>query len=271
MLAGIGNYLHLWQLPFIFVFFAGSVFGSGYLVHRVLRKQGFSRRLKLGRSILATFLAGLSGAFGGGVAFITVGVFLADIPGAVVGAVAAILVTGGVAYLVLYTMFNISAKKVLFAWLPAFGFTLLLGSAVAVACSVPAYFIRQKELRRNDSVINLMYIHKGYRSYMGKYRQAPKDLKELVDKKLLEASSLRSPVNTGREIGYFYLKTLPKADLELQEILACDYGDNDDGTGRAVVLVRGDCTWCPEAEFQLLLKREENAAFAKALRAAEEK
>lgn len=71
--------------------------------------------------------------------------------------------------------------------------------------------------------------------------------------------------NSGR-VSYFYHPPVP--DARMNTVIACDLRGNHKDH-RNVLTYDGHVSWLSEQEFQDLLKKPENADFARALREAE--
>ena len=84
MLATMSDYLFPWQIPVYVAFVVGWIFGGGYLIRRSFKRHGASRRLSLGRGILASLLAGMAGAFAGGIIGAIVGTSILPVIGSVI-------------------------------------------------------------------------------------------------------------------------------------------------------------------------------------------
>ncbi|MFW6065976.1 MAG: hypothetical protein ACOC9S_04075 [Planctomycetota bacterium] len=89
----------------------------------------------------------------------------------------------------------------------------------------------------------------------------------LVDEQLIASGHLQCPSSShDRQIDYFYHP--PKQDAYPGTLVVCDFRGNHDGY-RNFVDAGGTVSQVSEDEFQELLKKPENADFARALREAE--
>ena len=271
MLAFVGKlrpYLHGWQVPIMLAFIFGWIVGGGHLLRLAVRRY-LVRRPTLGKCVLTSFLAGMAGAVAAGVTF---GLFwtigsTSDVELTIVGLVAAAVMLLGCGYLVIYAGFEISAPAAVRVAAPPMLAIIILGGGLGVAAGLPAYHIQQSKLKRGQSCQRLYRVYDALKRYAG---SAAPSLQELLDRKLISPDFLRSPGAPGKKIGYFYY---PRRTIghqhETSKILACDFGDNFPGKGRAVLLIDGRCSWFTEEDFQELLAKPENRLFAKELAAAE--
>ncbi|MBS3735336.1 MAG: hypothetical protein KGY99_10505 [Phycisphaerae bacterium] len=270
VLADIRNFLYAWQLPLVLVFLVGWIWGGGYLLHRALRNTSDAGRAALSRCLTAIFLAGLGGAVGGGVLFLLVQ-RIAQSPGhkpivlpAVVGGLAAL----GLAYLVIFAMFTLSAGRTLRAVALPMGAVVALAALVGTACGVPAWYIRQGQLTRDRTLFKLDVLYKAVEGYRRRNDAPPPSLQALVDAGAIAPQHLRSPTLPDREVGFFYLPQSAEAveDARRETIVICAIAAHDGQ--RAVCYADGRTEWLDEAGFQRRLGDEPNKAFAEALRAA---
>ncbi len=273
----LSNYINGWIFLVLGVFVVAWIVGGGYLIRRSFPRYGYAQRLGIGRSMLASFLSGSAGAFAAGVTMLLV-MRLTD--GRIVFAIGAVIALGAamfVAFLVLYAMFSLSAKQTLWASMMPLGSVAAVGLLLGTAYLVPTRMGVRRQGKRDYTCYKLAKIFPAYAIYVNKYHKPPASLRVLVEQKLLEPEELRSPLSPDREIGYFYIPAMPKRGEQLQQIFACDYGDNRDGYGRAVLLMPRNrqrwatpkSRWYSEEDFRKLLQLKENADFAKALQKAE--
>ena len=119
---------------------------------------------------------------------------------------------------------------------------------------------------------NLSRIARGMALYMmsesANNDTPPPDLETIVKMEMVNRSMLHCPSDkAGRQGDYFYLA--PVKGAAETTIVACDLKGNHGGEGRNVLVSGFYVRWMKEAKFQAELANPENAAFAKALRAAE--
>jgi len=268
---GLREYLSAWQLLVMAVFIVGWLTGGGYLLRWSIRRREPQRRVKLGKCVLVSLLAGAAGGISGAVLFALVYIIgrRTDtnllVPGVVFGMLSMLTVS----FLTVSVMLESSAKSTLAAAGPSIaailGWALLLG----IPTTIVSRNLTLVRLERETCALHLRYIHRGLSLYQTNFGQSPVNLTTLAEKKFVEAESLRCPAAPDRQIGYFYLPAPTSRDLQTKQILACDFRENHGGAGRTVLLVNGQCDWYTEDRFAALLGEAENAAFAKALREAE--
>jgi len=271
MLAGLQDYLGIWQLPLFLALAVGWLWGGGWLLHRSLLRKGYPKRIRRPRCVLIFLLAGLGGAATGAVFFLlclTVGDRF-DVSLLIPAIVVATLVLFAVAFLIVYAMLELSlpaaAKAsavpmlVMFLWL----------AAVGTATAVPAYIIRVRNYRREACRNNFFFIVEELYRYQQRFGSPPPNLQALVDLNFLEAKHLTCPARPDRKPGYFYLPaTLQTHGPEAERIILCDFRDNHPN-GRNVLLANGQFNWYSTEESENLLRRDLNAEFAAALARAE--
>lgn len=268
---GLREYLSAWQLLVMAVFIVGWLTGGGYLLRWSIRRREPQRRLKLGKYVLVSFLAGAAGGISGAVLFALVYIIGRRVntnllvPGAIFGMLSMLAVS----FLTVSVMLESSAKATLAAAGPSIaailGWALLLGIPTAIVSGN----LTRTRLERETCALHMRYIVRGLSLYQTNFGQPPVNLTVLGEKKFVEAESLRCPTAPDRQIGYFYFPAPTSRDLQTKQILACDFRENHGGTGRMVLLINGECTWHSEDRFAALLGEAENTAFAEALRAVE--
>jgi hypothetical protein len=271
IIAAWQEYIYVWHLPFIALFLVGWVVGGGFVLRWSLRRKAVEipgRKIRLGRCIRDSFLAGLGGGFAGVVAFSLV-YFIGQrmdaelvIPGAALGLVSLVMMT----YLVFVAMYDMPWRRLVSAATPTVGVIVLLGGIVGVAGGVPAYYATA-EKREEDVCRNHLSLIRALAERSAAYtKNRPASLQELLDKKVVtNPDLLRCPAQPGNPAGYAYVCLKP--DASKKSILACDARPVHNG-GRMVILLSGECQWFSEKEFQDLLNRPENKPIAGVLRAA---
>ncbi|MFW6132926.1 MAG: hypothetical protein ACOC8F_03455 [Planctomycetota bacterium] len=268
MLAAINDYVFIWQLPLVLALLAGWVFGGGYLLHRMLRGQPDAGRTGLGRCIQAIFLAGLGGGVGGGVLFALVYRIgkLAQVDLLIPAAIVSGLGMLGMAYLVIFAMFSLSAARTAKAAAPPVGAVLALAVVVGLACGLPARHLRLQKLQRDRTRNTLAALHMVLERYEAQHDAPPTSLQTLVDDGIAPAL-VRSPALPERDVGFFYhppdAETLDDADRDT--IIACEVASHDGG--RMVLFADGRTEWLEEDAFSRTLESEPNRSFAEAMRA----
>jgi len=271
----LANYMHWWMLPLLFVFLLGWLLGCGQLLRFSLQRRLEERHPRsLAVCVFHVLLAGGFAAVSGLV--VTYLVYQlgarADAKLVLPAATAGFVVMPIVAYLILLAMLNLSARQTLAAAVPPLGGLVALTVVLGLGAGIPARILRTREVRQQRSVGQLLRI---YGAITGQFEtsfgRAPEDLRELVEKNILDAKHLQSPGLPDAEIGFFYLSTptVRDEDAQSKRLFACERRGSHDGRGRAVVYTDGDAEWVTEGRFQQLLKRPENKEFAEALRALE--
>lgn len=273
LLAEATDYMAIWQLPILLVLGGVWIFLGGYLLRRNLGGQVGRRESALNRCLLISFLAGLGGAFSGGVAIVlawqvakninVLTIWLA-LPAA---AVAFCLVS----FLTVFASFKLPAGGLGKVWLKSFGPPLVVMVIVAIPTVWVAEANRQNELARVKSFNYLRHIYAGIDQ---RYQVArpPATLTELVESKVIEPECIQAHKHRSRKVGFFYHPgtRVPKEEPS-KKLLVCDWVDNLDGKNRTVVYANGTIEVLGEAQFQKVLSLAENKAFAAALKEAEAK
>lgn len=279
MLAAASDYIQLWQVPIIMLFVFGWLVGGGFAFHHYLSKYT-ERKVKLGKGILVSFLAGLTGVILGFLAY-KVGQLLLPppkdldaIPISWLGLLLALVFYLLSSYLVVYAMFSLHAGEIFSASVPAIGGVVLLAAVLFIPTG---YFANRqvKEKRQQEKMQaltqqNMINIFSGLRR---RPNDLPTRLEELLKLEGFDAAYLKSPANDTREIAFFYHR--PKNGLlraeegEEDKILLCDYKGNLQGGVRAVMFMNGKTVILLEEIFQGILNKPINEDFAKALRVAE--
>jgi hypothetical protein len=264
-----------WQIPLLLVALAGWLLGGPWLLRWTLAKKNLLGKLKYPNLMLHIFLAGVSAVAVGAAVFFfitTIGT-AAQISLTIPAAIAALPVALIAAYLVLYAMLNLSLAKAVSVGTLPLGAIIVLGAAMAVACALPALYINQEQRWQEGCRRNMKTI---YGEITADSIHIPPSLEYLVEKGKIKPQDVRCPSCQTRQIGYCYLppKTI-KSILERSkeasfELRLCDFAGNHKGI-RNIVTNDGQVQAIKEADFQALLARPENAAFAKALAEAEKK
>lgn len=272
LLAAASGYVAIWQVPIVVVLGGVWVFLGGYLLRRNVRDHVGRREAALNRCRVISLLAGLGGAFGGGVA-----VMLAwqvatkvDVQTIWLATPAAAVLFCLISFLTVLASFQLPARGIGKAWLKSFGPPLAVMVITAIPIMWVAQTARQNELARIQSANCLQSISKVLSRYRGV--QPPEALAELVEGNVIPPRFLKARRHPSRKIGYFYHPaTLVPNGVPTKKLLVCDWVDNLDGKARTVVYANGDWAVLGEAEFQEALSLAENSAFAAALKEAEAK
>jgi hypothetical protein len=246
---------------------------GGVLLRRGVKALVSRNQGRLGRCLLISSLAGLAGGVAGFAVLFLLGTlgnqynFRPFVPAAL--AVPPVFLA--VAFTVIYASFEIPAGALVRISGKAFAIPLL---AVVVGGSPAAWFsysIRQADLARKHSVGSLKFLGEVLTTtYTSHKRPPPDDLMVLVTQKIVPPDRLKCRTATGRSLDYFYVPAeLPVKYGPSLKILACDFLDNQDGRGRAVLFINGDARWYSRDELPALLGRPENRDFAAALGRAE--
>lgn len=269
MLASVRDYFFVWQLPVLLGYVVLWLLLGGYLLRKPLREHLDRRKATLGHAVVAMLLSGLAAGFAGAViavsyvSFVEPKTVAAAVGGLVAVAVAGLVVT----FLVLYAMFNLSARQTVRVAAPALGALVLVGAALAAVAGVPAYIARQREVRIGMSQHDLAVISVQVALYRSRFGHYPESLTQLLDEEWLTDAQVRNPASD-REVAYFYAP--PPPDAPDDRLLACDYVENQRGRGRVVAYVDGrPPQWLTSGQFRQLLAEPVNADFAEGLRSAE--
>lgn len=251
------------------VFIIGWLLGGGYLLLRSMGKQPLNPAAKLPRCVGAALLAGLAGAFSGGVLYMllaAIGKGLGVNLGAL-GTIVAVAAMIAVGYLVIYAMFNLPFGNVLRAAGPAIFGTILLAVVIGAAAAIPARYATQARRRREMAIHRLQRIHRAILMYEIKTGRSPKTLSALTEEHYIDASALRHPCAPQSAVGYFYLpaRSVPYME-QTKAVRVCELVPS--GDGRLLLFANGRCRWYSSREAQRILDLPENAAFASALAAA---
>jgi len=275
LLAAATDYLASWHLGVVLVvFFIWAVLG-GHLLRRAVQPLVPRRKAAANRCYLAAFLATVAGAIGSSVVLVVA----IDVLHRMLGQVATVqwlapllAAIGFVAltYVVLYASFDLSAAVALGVWLRCFGPPLALTVALGAPTALYTYSSRHRLLAEQHSLVRLRFIYTGLQTYGA--GGTPRSLERMLDDNVLRKEDLQCRTGTDRHIDYFYLYSeLDDRDPNRgTRLLACDFAENHGGRGRGALFADGKTRWCSAAEFSELLRRDENRAFALALKRAEE-
>lgn len=265
------DYWHIWQLPLFVLLLVGWIVGGGLLLQRGLIKTTGNSRVKLGKGLTAAFLISLVGGIPAAVVFKAATTYVDKIPGVLLGGILGAIVFLLFSYLLIYTMYKISAREALRVWAPAISVMLALGIAIGLGAGIPAYSMHQKVLEirsaMRESQSDLLEIHEAIRT--NRPQNPPPTLQELVTDGQIDPEFITHS-QAGRDVGYFYHPTRLSSRAEEQlQILACDWGSTHPTGDRMVLFVNGRCEQMSVYAFQPLLDEPVNAEFAEALKQAE--
>lgn len=280
------KYFDAWQLLPLTAFFLASVIVGGLLLKRLLTRafadvasadQPRRRRSRL--STLRCMLAMLLAALGAGFAAACIMALFLAIDDAsprvlywayITGGILTLLAMPAVAYVVLLAMFPLPARRMVWVVLPIFLLVLAFAAVTFTPTGLIAY--RQQVLREHQAQtgLNLAHIDDALRDYELRHNVPAPSLSALAEGGYIEPEYLRSPADPEGDIGYFYMpKRSAPARMNTDELRVCDYRDNFDGRGRAILTIDGSSRWVSEEQFQDLLQMDVNQDFAQALREAE--
>jgi len=273
LLAAIDDYLFLWQFPPALVLLLAWVGGGGYLLHRAVRDDLARRKGSLGRCLVISFLAFAAGAAGGvSILLLVVSIYRragANLPWLAMALGAVIFLA--INFVVLCASFELAVGRLLRTWLTSYGPAAALTVVIGAPTGWYARKARVAKAAQQHSLEALRRIHQGIiHNYINQLREPPATLQDLVDDEVVEARVLRCRNNKGRAVDYFYRPVpIPRASAGSLRILACDFTDNHDGGGRAVLFTDGSAEWYPPERLPEVFDLPENHAFVEALRKAE--
>ena len=279
MLASAIEYIRPeWEGVILIISFFVWVLGGGYLFQKTLSKATNNRKYSFGRGVLVSFLSGAAGGISS-ILLYYIGLSISPpepnpeaIPISWLGLILAVIGYFPVTYLVVLSMYKLSAKQTLTASvLPILLPVLFAGVALGISFPFSAKSLQAKRklwTLQAMTMNKLSYIHKTMDRNILQTGKIPLSLQELVSQGVLEPDSVVSPANPkGR--GFFYNGGKPISDLASREIFICDYKDNFGDKGRTVLYRGGYVEFLTETSFQARLRQSENKDFAKALDAAE--
>jgi len=267
-LGAMRDYFFLWQLPFFALFALCWLISGPYLTRRALERHAELPRSKrrLGWCAQVSFLSTGTGLLA---MLIVTGFFLVlavklerralVLPGAALG-LAAMLV---MAWAVALSLLSLPARAVLRVVAASTGPVAALVVIMAAGAFVPAWFVRQDEIREQLCRNNLLRLRNGLEHYAMRGHQAP-TLESLVSENILEAKILRCPGRPGDQCGYLYVPASSPRPGEpaSRKIRICDRRGNH-GSDRIALFADGRVERLSEEEFARLLNLPENKALAK--------
>lgn len=281
MLASALEYIRpQWEGPIIIVCILVWLLVGGYLFEKILGKRTDRRKYSFGRGVLVSFLSGAGGGMSAlmlyfiGSTIFPVALISETFPVNWLGMILGIPGFFCIAYLIVFSMHNLSAKETLTTSILPIVLPFLF-ALVAMSISLPfsAKSLQEKrELYRLKMLTKykMNHIHNLLVDNVLKTGKVPFSLDELVAQKILDPEFLKSPANpNGR--GFFYHRGKAISDLTSREIFICDYAENFGDKGRTVLYRGGYVEFLPKASFRARLKQPENRRFAEALEEAEKK
>jgi hypothetical protein len=241
-----------------------------------LRKALNDRRIRFARGVQVSLLSGMAGGFGGvlaalaGKALAPASSFMAmSALGGLLGAGAYL----GLAYLVIYSMHNMEHARTVRAAAAPLGGTLLLAVVIALACILPAFYVRWNQVNEMRMAYEIQErLWALHRRLLARTEGNPESLQELLDSKEIEADALRAASLPDRAIGFFYLKPerISREPVDRRkQIYACEFANQARGGKRMVLYTFGRVEDATPQRFRDILDREENRAFREALQKAE--
>jgi hypothetical protein len=265
------------MVPVLFFALAASVFGGGALLFVgakfAAKIAGAGYWKSVGVHVVSFWAGVLVGAIigWGGTLLLSkateVGALLFGAVFGLAGFAASLVVT----WVVIKAMFRTTFGKAVLAWLPTLG-QLVLVVPVFIATLMPGLSMARELARRASCKSNVSMIGKGIAIYTASNRDVwPADLDTLIKDGqapgIFVCPSTSNFPGSGK-FDYFYLPA--DSNAPASTIVLCDYAGNHPSGFRNLLyadLHVGDAM--NDQAFQALLAQPQNAAFAKALRAAE--
>ncbi len=271
MLAGLTDWIHLWQMPLFGVLAIGWLFGGGWLLLRSLKKSEYPKKNKLPQCILIFLVAGMGG---GAVAmvvfflFYTIGEAI-EVNLKTAGLGAAVVALFATTMMVIFAMLDLSLKEAFkAARIPLLG-QLVLMAAVCAAAILPVPGILEEKRAQGGCNNNLAHIADGLQRYQSENGVPPTALQALVDEKYVEAKHLQCPAVEDVALGYFYSnRRMTRRDKATKQMIVCDKNGNH-GEPRNVLFTNGNTRVVETEEFEVLIALEDNEGFVADLRAAD--
>jgi len=271
VLAEVGDWLAIWQLPIFLVLGGVWVALGGKLLRRSVHRVATRREAGLARCTVVALLSGLAGIVSASIGFVLgkmaseaagIGWYWFGVP---IGAALFVAVS----YLCVFAAFQLHAGQIAGIWIKSFGLPLLIAAIVAVPTFWFPYAANQSQQSKLDSMKDLAEIYRKVGTYTAG-RPAMSLEQMLTDDRPLQASYAVAREHPSRRIGYFYC---PSSLLNFQEdsprLLACDWADNQIGAERAVLFANGRVEIVSSEKFQTLLAKADNKEFAEKLAKAE--
>ena len=251
----MNKYLFMWQLPVFGLLIVGWLGAGSYLLRVSIAKNTKQRRVPFGRCLLATLLSGGGGAFGGAVFFMLVRSIGAhfEVKLLWLAAPLAIIVMLLTAFIVLYSMYQLSAKDTLrVSFRPLIGVLIV----VAIILTPTAIVTRSQGLAgyyQTNAVNKLKSLSESIAEYRRKVYSPPETLEKLIDKGYISPESITHQMSD-KANGFLYLPYNNGLDEDIAKtrIVICSIGHKP-SKGRAVMFANGLCIWEKAYESQDLL------------------
>jgi len=274
LLAAYTDYFQTWHVLVAGGLLLAWLWLGGYLLRRAVLPRVSRKQAAVGRCYGMAFLATSASTVGGAVMLVLAIIVLKMAVGEdplvqwmapMIAALAFVLLT----YVVLYAAFELPAGAAMRVWARAFGPLVVLTVALGLPTAIYSYRHRHRALAQRHSLVQLRLIHGALARHYGT-GPPPISLSQLVVDNVLRAADLQAWTDPPREVDFFYFPApLLAPDQATERLLACDYAANHPAGGRGVLFTNGRTRWCTPEEFQPLLARKENEAFADALKKAE--
>lgn len=275
MLAAIGDYLAIWQLPLMAILLFGWLLGGGYLFQRTLSKATQNKRFSFAKGVQVSLLAGLAGVITAGLLYLVGSVLIhggtPELPISIPGVILALLGLLGMSLLVVWAMFPLELPQIARACVLPVGAIFALFVVILVGAGIPTYYTRQSNIQRIElQHTTIERFQKIYNALLKKGReQPPETLQRLVELQLIEPEDIQSPASTK---GFFYHppEVINTQNQEERKVILCDFRSTFPGKGRTVLYENGLIEFLPEPSFQNLMLDPVNEDFDAALRKAEQ-
>ena len=282
MIAAVSDLFEVWQLIPLAIILVVGVFGGGSLFFVGWRFIVKGKRATYWRAIGVYVVAVICGGLAGGL----VSGLLAAAPGPGFVILGTLLGMGG-GVLVTWAMISWLAKlsfgKAILAWLPTLG-TAILVLPILMTILLPSLNKARDLAKEAVSLANLNGIGRAIQLYeanprlhRGQENGFPSDLQALVGPAGgLSPKHLKAPgmERNGRTCDYFYLRPpagFDDPEFNIEALMACAFSDCHRRNVRLVLYRNASVRRLTAEEFDAELAKPENAAFAAALRAEEQR
>ncbi len=266
MLASIRDYMFWWQIPLLFIFVTGWIFGGGYLLKRACLKRDYDeRKISSRRAYLIMAASGVTAAFTGLVIFFlfwTIGTAL-GLKILYITTFLTAIASISAAYLIFYVMLELPAKDVLKVSLQPLAAVYILGAIIAAIAAWPASTIRMTNLKKNLCTMPVHDISVALITYESKFGRPAPSLETLIEKGILDAGKLKLELLPNSDSGYIYAPASFRGEPNPQRIVLASK-KVPDLDGRIVLFATREVRWCSEEEFQKLLRVSENRNISEA-------
>lgn len=274
ILAGLQDYLFVWQLWVILFYIVAWLIGGTYLMRWALvRMTDLPRRKRtLGASFRLNFFATGSGLAALGILALAFGLLAAGAESgklaiAIMGLVLSVPAMFGTAWAVGMVMLNLAGKAWLRVSAVATGGPLVFLVLLVAVAFVPSRSRRLAKLYQDRCDKHLSELNTALNRHSAMGPEAV-TLEELVEKGHCVPELLRCPANLDRAPGYLYVPS-PQAARDaaaVYKIRVCDRRGNH-GSSRMVLYTDSRVEVVNEQRFAELLKLPENAKMAELVRA----